>query len=68
MAKVSSKKDLVSFLKSQGFTQSSGGKHEKWTKSGYQSIFLPRDGKGFSRVMGERLIKSAGLWEVFQSF
>lgn len=68
MGKISSKKDLVSFLKSQGFSQSTGGKHEKWTKPGFQAIFLPRDGKGFSRVMGERLIKTAGLWEVFQGY
>lgn len=42
-----------------------GAKHEKWSNGSY-TLLLPRTDKDFSRMMAQRLIKEAGLWEEYQ--
>jgi hypothetical protein len=60
--KIASKKEFVKFIKKHGFYLSGGSKHEKWV-FGSKVILLPRTSKDFSRIMGERLLKEAGLWQ-----
>lgn len=64
--KIASKNELVKFLKAHGFRHEGGTKHEKWT-DGKEILPLPKDKKGFSRMMAKRLIKQAGLWTIYQN-
>lgn len=61
--KLASKKEFVKFIKEKGFVKRGGSKHEKWTRDDGKVILLPRTSKDFSRIMGQRLLKEAGIWE-----
>lgn len=63
--KIASKKELIKFIKKHGFILIGGAKHEKWSNGSY-TLLLPRSDKDFSRMMAQRLIKEAGLWEEYQ--
>jgi hypothetical protein len=63
--KIASKNAFVKFLRAHGFQNEGGKKHERWT-NGTCLLPLPKGKERFSRVMAERLIKQAGLWEIYQ--
>ena len=58
--KIASNKQMIKTLKKNGFYIERTGKHDKWT-NGKQSIFVPNNHNGFSRMLAERLLKEVEL-------
>lgn len=54
--RITTKEQLESILKENGWSRAGGSKHDKWSKNG-KSVSIPRNRHHWSRMVSSRLHK-----------